>query len=270
MTGFGVGSLRVTPLVDGFGLECARDVLTRAGVGDPWAEHADQVDEGGDLRLAIGGYLLRTGDRVVLIDAGVGTIDNGRYRGGAFLESLRREGLEPEDVTDVVFTHLHFDHVGWATQKGQVVFPRATHHVHEADWERFVAGAEAEPGAVRKLSPLTDRLATFGGDTPIAPGLDARPAVGHTPGSTVYVVSDAGEKAVFIGDLAHSVVELVEPGWSFHFDTDPAAATQARGDLVEEFLDTEVLIAGGHFPDFRPGRLRSAGDTITWTTNEEH
>jgi len=270
MTGFGVGGLRVTALADGFGLECAREVLSREGVEDPWAEHPAEVDEHGDLRLAVGGYLLRTGDRVVLIDAGVGTIDNGRYRGGAFLESLRREGLEPEDVTDVAFTHLHFDHVGWATQKGRVIFPRATHHVHEADWERFVTGPDAEPGSVRKLSPLSDLVATFSGDTPIAPGLDARPAVGHTPGSTVYVVSDAGEKAVVIGDVAHSVVELTEPGWSFAFDADPVAATLARQELVAEFLDTGALIAGAHFPDFRPGRLRSVGDTITWSTNEEH
>lgn len=270
MTGFDVGDLRVTALPDGTGLECARDVLARKGVADPWAEHQDLIDGQGDLHLAVGGYLLRSGDRAILIDAGVGTIDNGRYRGGAFLESLRREGLEPEDITDVAFTHLHFDHVGWATQKGRVIFPRATHHVHEADWERFVNGPEAEPGSVRKLSPLTDLIATFKGDTPIAPGLDARPAVGHTPGSTVYVVSDSNEKAVLIGDLAHSIVELTEPNWTFRFDSDPVAAAAARRDLVEEFLDTDVLIAGGHFPDFRPGRLRSVDGTITWTTKKEY
>lgn len=266
MSAFMIGSHRVVPLLDGSGLECGRDVLKRYGSGDAWDTHSDHLDPAGDLHLSLGGFLVRTGDRVVLVDAGVGTIDNGRYRGGRFLESLRQEGIEPEGVTDVVFTHLHFDHVGWATQKGEVVFTNATHHVHAADWAHFVDDFHAEPGAVRKLAPLESRLSTFDTDTTVAPGVDARPAVGHTPGSTVYVISDHGEKAVLVGDVAHSNVELTEPGWSFHFDHDPVAAAGARDDLVAEFANTDTLIAAGHFPDLRPGRLTGHGETLEWHT----
>lgn len=266
MSAFSVGSLRVVTLLDGTGRECGRDVLKRHGSADAWDAHPGQLDGAGDLHLTLGGFLIRTGDRVVLVDAGAGTIDNGSYRGGRFLESLREQGVEPEDVTDLLFTHLHFDHVGWATQEGQVVFTNATHHVHGADWQHFVDDFHAEPGAVRKLSPLESRLAIFDTDTTIAPGVDARPAVGHTPGSTVYVISDQGERALLVGDVAHSVVELTEPGWSFYFDHDPAAAALAREELVAEFADSTTLIAAGHFPDLRPGRLTAAGDTVTWHT----
>lgn len=137
------------------GHEDPREVLFRPEIpGDPWDDHTELLTEDGNLELSVGGYLIRTGDRNILVDAGVGTIDNGKYRGGQFLESLKSHGLDPADITDVVFTHLHFDHVGWATKKGAVVFENATYRVHKLDWEHFVESPGAEPGAVRKLKPL--------------------------------------------------------------------------------------------------------------------
>ena len=85
-------------------------------------------------------------------------------------------------VTDVIFTHLHFDHVGWATAKGEVVFRHATYRVHEADWAYFVDSPGALPGAVRKLSPVKPQLETFSSECTLpAPGVDATPAPGHAP-----------------------------------------------------------------------------------------
>lgn len=267
MTDLKVGGITVTPLLDGTGRERARDVLQRHGNPDAWDAHSGEADEQGDLHLTLGGFLVRSGDRVVLVDVGVGTIDNGRYRGGLFLEQLREQGLEPADVTDVAFTHLHFDHVGWATQKGQVVFDNATHHVHAADWSYFVEDVNSDPGAVRKLYPLESRLATFDSSTTLAPGLDARPAVGHTPGSTVYVISDGDDTLVLLGDVAHHPLELTQDGWTFHFDHSKEAASGSREELVAEFADTDALLAAGHFPDLRPGRLVTVGDTLTWNKN---
>lgn len=266
MSDMKIGDITVTPLLDGSGLECARDVLQRHRSASEWDKHPDQVDDQGDLHLTVGGFLIRTGERIVLIDAGVGTIDNGRYRGGLFLESLRKQGVEPEDVTDVAFTHLHFDHVGWATRKGQVVFENATYHVHAADWGFFVDDVNSEPGAIRKLSPLESRLETFTETSGLAPGVDARPAVGHTPGSTVYVVSSQGAKLVLLGDVAHHPLELVEDGWSFAFDQSKDDAIASRKELVGEFADTDALLAAGHFPDLRPGRVKTVDGNLTWHT----
>ncbi|MET7542236.1 MBL fold metallo-hydrolase [Streptomyces sp. NPDC005507] len=252
-----VGSLEILPLLDGHGREPAGSSLTRPGVDDPWACHQDLVDAEGDLALTVGGFLLRTGGRTIVLDAGVGTIDNGRYKGGQFPESLRAAGVAPEDVTDVVFTHLHFDHVGWATQKGSVFFPNATYRVHEADWRHFLDGETAESGAVRKLSPLADRWELFTDDTTLAPGLDTRHTPGHTPGTTVFVVSDAGERALLLGDVAHSVVELTAPDWEAVFDVDPRAAQAARNALADELVDGPHALVGGHFPELHFGRLVS-------------
>jgi glyoxylase-like metal-dependent hydrolase (beta-lactamase superfamily II) len=261
-----VGSCDIVALFDGTGREPAAEVLRRAGSVDPWAAHRDTLDDNGDLVLAVGGYLVRTGDgRIIVVDAGVGTIDNGRYRGGQFLDSLAAAGVQPGDVTDVVFTHLHFDHVGWATKKGEVVFPNATYRVHRADWEHFVTQADAEPGAVRKLTPIADRLELFDGEVELAAGFTAREMPGHTPGSTIFLVGDESQRAVFIGDLAHTPVELIEPDWQFIHDHDAHAATRARTALVEEFADTAIPIFAAHFPDLRPGVLRTESGALQWT-----
>ena len=178
-----IGEIEVLPVFDGLGYEVARDVLLRpddAGT-DPWAAHEARLDPHGRLEFTLGGFLVRTGDRVIVVDAGAGTIDTGQYRGGQFLASLREHGVAPDDVTDVIFTHLHFDHVGWATAKGEVVFRHATYRVHEADWAYFVDSPGALPGAVRKLSPVKPQLETFSSECTLAPGVDARPAPGTPP-----------------------------------------------------------------------------------------
>jgi glyoxylase-like metal-dependent hydrolase (beta-lactamase superfamily II) len=254
-----IGDLEIVPVVDGTGRENAREVLSVPG-GDRWACHPEALDAHGDLELTLGGFLLRTGDRTVLVDAGVGRIHNDHYAGGGFLDALAATGTAPEDVTDVVFTHLHFDHVGWATSKGEVVFPRATYRVHEADWAHFVDAADADPGAVRKLAPLRERLETFDAEHTVAPGLDARPTPGHTPGSTSYVVSSRGQRALLIGDVAHSVVELAEPDWQATFDIDPAAAQAMRNRIVDEVTDTDDLVAAAHFPGLAFGRIVTFGE----------
>jgi glyoxylase-like metal-dependent hydrolase (beta-lactamase superfamily II) len=250
-----IGSVEILPVRDGVGYQKAAEVLTRPGVPDAWACHRDQLDADGVLHFVMGGFLIRTDDRVVLVDAGLGTIDNGQYCGGGFLDSLRALGVAPPDVTDVVFTHLHFDHVGWATSKGEVVFENATHRVHAADWAHFVEAPDALPGAVRKLAPLQDRLETFDSDVVIAPGLSARHTPGHTPGSTIYVVADGEQRALLLGDVVHSVVELAERDWEAVFDLDPVAARAARNAIADEVADTADLVVGAHFPELRFGRV---------------
>jgi glyoxylase-like metal-dependent hydrolase (beta-lactamase superfamily II) len=253
-----IGNIEILPVLDGVGHEVAAEVLSRPGVDDAWSCHPGTTDADGVLHLDLGGFLVRTGDRTVLVDAGVGTINNGKYAGGGFLDALREHGVDTEDVTDVVFTHLHFDHVGWATKKGQIVFPNATYRVHVDDWAHFVESPDAEPGAVRKLSPLVSQLETFESEVALAPGLTARPAPGHTPGSTVFVVSSGDRRALLLGDVVHSVVELAERDWEAVFDVDPVAARAVRNALADEVADSTDLVVGAHFPGLRFGRVVTA------------
>lgn len=250
-----IGDITIDPVYDGWGIESGSRILSRPGIEDPWACHPDVLDAHGKIQMPMGGFLVRTGDRTVLVDTGAGNIRRDDYLGGDLLGSLQQLGVEPGDVTDVLLTHLHYDHVGWTTSGGQIVFPNATYRVHAADWAYFVTSPEAVPGAVRKLSPLADQLELFDAERTLAPGIDARPAAGHTPGSTVYVVSSGGERALLLGDVAHSVVELAEPDWEAVYDVDKQAAKAVRNAIAEETVDTDAYVVPAHFPKMAFGRV---------------
>jgi glyoxylase-like metal-dependent hydrolase (beta-lactamase superfamily II) len=162
--------------------------------------------------------------------------------------SLRALGVTPAEVADVVFTHLHWDHVGWATRDGEIVFGNATYRVHQADWAHFVEGPGVDPDNVAQLSPLAGRLETFDAETTLLPGLDARPVPGHTPGSTIYVVSSAGERLLLIGDVLHAAAEVTDPGWEAVMDLDTIAAKRVRAELIKATADGPDLIGAAHFP----------------------
>ena len=119
-----VGDLRIDPVADGM----ARVVPSEAYAGtddDAWAPHREFLAADGMLEFELGGFLVRGGGRTVLVDCGLGPLIRGDFHGGRLPESLAALGVRPDDITDLVFTHLHFDHVGWATQKGEIVFANA-------------------------------------------------------------------------------------------------------------------------------------------------
>jgi glyoxylase-like metal-dependent hydrolase (beta-lactamase superfamily II) len=246
-----VGDLEVLPVLDGV----ARIPPTAAYAGtteEQWAPHRGLLGEDGMLELALGGFLVRTPQgRVVLVDTGVGEGVRG-FPGGRLLGSLAAYGVEPGDVTDVVFTHLHFDHVGFATRHGEVVFEHATYRCDARDWRHFVG---PDPGATRKLRPIESRLETFDRDGPVLAGLDVLAAPGHTPGSTVVVLSSGTSRALLLGDVVHCPVELVEEEWEGIGDVDPDLARRTREALARELEGTDVPLAAAHFPGMAFGRL---------------
>jgi glyoxylase-like metal-dependent hydrolase (beta-lactamase superfamily II) len=250
-----LGSIEVIPVLDGTSRELLSEVVTREDEAE-WECPAQPIGDDGRIVLEFGCFIVRTGDRTILIDAGIGTISNERWSGGQLPENLRRLGIEFADVTDVIFTHLHFDHVGWATQRGVVMFPNATYRVHAADWEQFVAGPNAEPGAVRKLAPIEPQLVTFDSDVELAPGLTARHAPGHTPGMTIFIVDGgSGQRLLLLGDLAHTIAELTDPKWHGVYDLDRIAAASVRNRIAAEAAEAGDIIASGHFPGLPFGRL---------------
>jgi len=253
-----VGNLDVVPIIDGTArLPVATAVSSTSD--SVWDCPHQPLDGQGRIRMDIGSYLLQTAGRTILVDLGAGTgfVHDGFTTGG-LLVNLSRAGIEPEDVTDVVFTHMHADHVGWSTVRGQVTFQNATYRVHADEWTYFMAGPAAEQTMLEALSPVEPHVETFDGEIELAPGLRARPAPGHTPGSTVFVVSDAGERALLLGDVVHTVAELTDPEWEGMFDVDRAAANAVRARLADELAASGDVFAPAHFPELAFGRLVTA------------
>lgn len=256
-----VGDIDVIPLVDGW---CRLPPAFYQGVDV--ATHG-LVAEDGFVHLPIGCFAVRSGDRVVLVDAGLGTVDSEWADGGRVAEELRAAGIDPAQVDTVVCTHLHVDHAaGVVDAEHRPVFPNATVRFGPGDWEQFVAGAgDGDPTrtAMEALAAL-DRLAPLDGDeVPVAPGVTARATPGHTLGHYGFVVGDGDDRLVLLGDAVECPLQLTEPDLFVLSDVDPALARRTREAMWQELEGTGARIGAAHFPDLRFGRVL-AGEGKRW------
>jgi glyoxylase-like metal-dependent hydrolase (beta-lactamase superfamily II) len=257
-----IGDIDIHPVADGifraspayFGAHASAD------------GHEDLFTRHGMAWLPIGCFLVRTKDRTILVDAGMGPAmdDAGPRRlliGGQLPLGLRAVGVSPSQITDVVCTHLHSDHCGWLFDLDAApVFPNATIWFGAGDWDHFVEGP---PGAMTDhlrhgflaASGRSDRLRLIDRDTTVAPGVTLTMTPGHTPGHLCVIISSASQRALLLGDAIVCPVQLDEPSWQSMGDVDPTLAQQVRERLFRELEDDATLGAGAHFPELRFGRV---------------
>jgi glyoxylase-like metal-dependent hydrolase (beta-lactamase superfamily II) len=212
-------------------------------------------------------FLVRSGGKTILLDAGVGGWGFWRFGDGHLPDSLAELGVSPEDIDYVVPSHLHLDHIGWNTRPGPqgeplITFANATYLFHEDDWNHFTSEEylkRKENPASRQikvvdtcLMPVSDagrmELA-IGAESRITDDVTVLHTPGHTPGSVSILVESGGESAIFIGDLVHLCVQLTEPKWSPPYESDREASTRSRLKIVEEAIGRNALIAGSHLDE---------------------
>jgi len=252
-----IGRFSIDPIIDGTAKVPIEDAVSHPE-GKKWDCADHPTDESGLIRFDIGGFLVRLGDRKIMVDVGGGVFADDRHTTGDLLDNLRAAGVAPEEVTDICLTHLHWDHVGWSTTDGKVTFPNATIRAHIADWDHFMTGTTAIPQVREILSPIATRFEPFDSEKELFPGFIARPAPGHTPGTTIYIVYDGDDRALLLGDVLHTVGEATEPEWQGMWDLDPFAAGEIRNKIAQEIADTGAVFAPAHFPDLSFGRLVTA------------
>ena len=227
-------------------------------VGLDFATHQDLVSDDGLVHIPIGCFLVRTGATTVLLDAGIGDLEVGWARGGALPAALRAEGVNPGDIDLVVCSHLHADHIGWLVLDDAPYFSNAVVRYGAADWERFVAGPEAESTSRHIMEVLAGagRLEPLEGDMlRIAPGITARHTPGHTLGHYGLVVASGNDRALLLGDAVECPLQLEEPDFYAMSDVDPAMAQSTREALWRELEGTEVAVTAAHFPGLEFGRV---------------
>jgi len=263
-----IGDLVVEPVHDGVMKMPA--TAFQGTTEERWAPHQRFLDDQGRLEFALGGFLVRmAGGRLALVDAGIGARSGeirsgaGYYQGGELLNSLARLHVRAEDITDVIFTHLHFDHIGWATQDGVMTFPNAAYRCDERDWQHFRDNERVQP----ILGPIEDRLSMWAANGTLAPGIDAMSAPGHTPGSTILVLSSGTARGMLLGDVVHCPVELLDDEWSGMGDVDPELAKRTRNALARELEGAHVPVAAAHFPGMVFGRLLAASGRRSWVVD---
>lgn len=269
-----IGSMTVDPLIDGELLSSP----TGAYLGlekEEWDQHHHFL-HGDRLLITMGGYLVRDGSRVVLVDAGVGPRPVFPLSGGGLRSSLLAINVHPDEITDVIFSHLHFDHTGWATLDGTPFFRNATYRCDRRDWDHYVTPDYDIPdfeaayidvsrdSALNRLGPLAYRMEFFEGDDEILPGFVAYDAAGHTPGSSVLRLTSQGESGLLLGDLVHSEPELFEENWDFIRHHDHAAALASIERFRAMIQDENLPFAAAHFPGLHWGRLEKAKGRIRY------
>jgi glyoxylase-like metal-dependent hydrolase (beta-lactamase superfamily II) len=267
------GDITITFLADG-GAVTEPTVSFPASDPEGWKRHPEFLNDDGRLVTSIGGFLIQTGDRTIVVDTGLGPTrldipDVGFFQGGEFLHSLAETDVSPRDVTDVIFTHLHSDHTGWTTRPTGVgptfTFPNARHYTTDAEWSFWRAEEQPfGPPLDTVLRPLEERVEMLHDGITVAPGVDVVATPGHTPGHVSLVVSSGDERAIILGDVLHCPVQLLEPEWSIVADIDPELARRTRERLYDELEQPHTITGVNHFADAVFGRIILAEGKRTW------
>ena len=197
-------------------------------------------DELNRLDAGTNSLLVRTGDKNILIETGIGDKLPDRLvrifkQPAKLLENLHAAGLGPEDIDIVINTHLHFDHCGWNTVRrgGQIAatFPNAKYYAQEKELEH--GHLQLERDAISYMSPNYDPLVENGqmmllnGDLEILPGISVKVFPGHTANMQAVLIESHGKKACYISDLIPTSNHL-DVTWVMAFDVLPLQSIESR------------------------------------------
>jgi glyoxylase-like metal-dependent hydrolase (beta-lactamase superfamily II) len=214
------------------------------------------------ISVPIGVVLIRTADRLVLLDTGTGASDFARemfgdYIGG-LVPTLDLLGVAPEAITDVIFSHAHGDHLWGTASDGRLVFPNAQHYLSQLEWEDLQR--EDIPDfalpfyefARNQLQPLLDndgQLAFYGDEEEMVPGIQAIAAPGHSAGHHAILIESGGQQVLLPFDvLGHPILHLRHPEWSMRVDQAPDVAAATRRRLLARAADEKIPVLVHHFP----------------------
>ena len=226
---------------------------------------------------ALNEVVVRSGGQTILIDAGLGEEYPDFPRAGQWGERLGAAGIDLRSVTDVVLTHMHFDHVGGLLVDGVKERLRPDLRIHVAAAEvKFWASPDfsrtAMPPALADLARRASRqfldeyrsqLQPFEEECEVAPGVVVRRTGGHTPGHSVVRLASGDDRLMFAGDAIFPV-SFDHPEWHNGFEHDPEEATRVRLQLLRELVATGAWLVATHMPFPSIGRVAAAGDLFRW------
>ena len=230
-----------------------------------WHDHQNAL-ECGQLQLYYLHFFLRSEGKTIMVDTGMGPGPHPERgnRTGDLVNQLRLKGVNPEDIDVVAHTHLHGDHVGWNVdytgEQPAATFPKARYLVPRLDWEHFT-----KPDVIGSAPQVTNSVVPLEGmgamdlvddEHTITGEVKMLTASGHTPGHMVIDITSNGERAMVVGDLLHSKVQVQRPDWTAGVDTDKEDSQRNRERILDRAETENIVIAAGHFhPDDHIGRV---------------
>ncbi|WP_299690566.1 MBL fold metallo-hydrolase [uncultured Tateyamaria sp.] len=214
--------------------------------------------------------LYQDGDRTVLFDVGSGP--DFMPSAGTIVDSLAAVGLAPEDITHVVFTHAHPDHIwGLLDDFDEPLFYEATYMMGRAEWDYWwdpdtvntigEARAAFAVGAKRRMEAIADSVVLFEDGQEVLPGIAAVSTPGHTPGHMSFEIRDGSQSALVLGDaIGNHHVAFRKPEWISGSDQDGGMAADTRRMLFDRITSEQMQIVGFHLPGGGMGRVDRAAE----------
>ncbi len=234
-------------------------------------QRTNPADEKNRIDMAMRSLLISEGDKIILVDTGIGhkydkkfasiyAIDHETYTLG---KSLRKLGLTEEDITDVILTHLHFDHCGGTTEydkngKPKIAFPNAKIHIQKKhlDWALNPNARERASFFKENILPLVESEQTelWEGETEIIPGVSVKTVHGHTESQQLVFIENKGQKYLFAADLFPTYGHVPLP-YVMSYDTRPLLTLEERAFWLEKIVREEIILIYQHDPYNEAGRV---------------
>lgn len=222
-----------------------------------WNRHYP-CDEENYCNMAMRSLLIDTGERKILIEAGMGNKQNDKFYSYNRLfgddtlhKSLAGAGYKPEEITDVVLTHLHYDHCGWCTyydneKELQLTFPNAQHWVGKKQWKNYLTPNRREADAyfLEDMMPVSEAglLNLIEEETfELIPGITIKQYHGHTPGHLVPFITYGNKTIVYPGDLV-PVAQFISPSWVSGYDTYPVTTLEEKEPFLKEAYEQQQVL----------------------------
>ncbi|MEM8597760.1 MAG: MBL fold metallo-hydrolase [Pseudomonadota bacterium] len=212
--------------------------------------------------------LVNTGSELILFDTGNG--DNGRRpAAGNTVATLQAHGIEPSDITHVVITHFHGDHISGLTEGDAPTFPNAQIILGAAEFDFWTNPDLASQDGMaapyelvqKKVVPFAEQATMIEPGQTVRSGIEALNCFGHTPGHMVYHLESGGERLLITADTAnHYVMSLQKPDWHVVFDIDKEAAAAKRKEVFGMIAADRIPFIGYHMPAPAVGYVEPLGD----------
>jgi glyoxylase-like metal-dependent hydrolase (beta-lactamase superfamily II) len=214
------------------------------------------------IPISVNCLLVRTGDRNVLIDAGLGKRPHPRENEGKLLQTLGSAGLTAGEIDDVIITHSDRDHIGGLLdEEGEPVFPNATYTLSANSWSYWsteegrskIAALHGWPeeridSVWGTYATVQNRVTAEGYHVEFIPGFRMVPAPGHRYDHDILEIEAAGEKLIHLADSLIHPVMMSHRDWYYSYDVEPERALETKERLLEWCASENALVMATHFP----------------------
>lgn len=211
--------------------------------------------------------LINTGKDLVLFDTGMGA--GAREAGqGRLISVLEASGYKADDVSLVVLSHFHPDHIGGLMENGKPAFANARYAAGQKEFDFWTDPARLDSPAKgvaelvdKNVKPLAEKMTFLAGDSEIVSGIHAVEAFGHTPGHLAFRIETDGKSLMLISDTAnHFVITLQRPEWHVSFDIDKEMAAATRKRIFNMIASERLPFIGYHMPFPSVAYLKQEGN----------